>query len=352
MESVVSNRARSMCADVVDLGRFALEEILGEGADLQVFAATETETGLQVAVKRPHPTLIERSQHGDIEQRLLRIMSLREDMGDRIPHLSRIVGYAPSGRYDDYFGDSMGQSYIVSIEERARGLPLVGNVVDGIRGSAIGLPQNLFALHPLVPHSTMGAFSVVRHILQVAEAFHEAGILLLDLGPQNVFLDTRSAAITLIDVGSLTVERPATRRHAAVDLHDFYVEIFKWYASPAGPPEEINAYGEPHGMGSVLMFDRNLSALLAEFSAVRSSRVGAAAVGILEKVRRRGYGNFAEFRRDFEEYLALAEERYDCFAQSSGPVSVWRDALQTLYDPYWGKYLFDPVADLTAYSAG
>ena len=347
----VSYRVRSMSAAVVDLGRFALEGILGEGAELQVFAATDTDTGRRVAVKRPHPTLIERSQHGDIEQRLQRIMSLREDMGDRIPHLPRLIGYAPSGKYDDYFGDLVGQSYMVTIEERARGLPLVGSVVDGIRGSAIGLPQNLFALHPLVPHSTMGAFSIIRHILDVAEAFYDAGVLLLDLGPQNVFFDAKSASITVIDVGSLTVERPATRRHAAVDLHDFYVEIFKWYTSPASPPGDVSDYGEPHGMGSVLIFDRNLSTLRAEFSIVKGDRFNEVAVGILEKVRQRGYRSFTEFRLDFDGFLGLAEERYSSYAQSNDLVSVWRDALQTLNDPYWSKYLFDPAADLSPYSA-
>ena len=39
----------------MDLARFKLEGLLGEGTDLQVFSATDTATGDAVVVKRPHP---------------------------------------------------------------------------------------------------------------------------------------------------------------------------------------------------------------------------------------------------------------------------------------------------------
>ena len=67
-----------MSASNVDLQRFKLEITLGEGADLQIFAATDTETGRPVVVKRPHPTLITRRQHHDVEERLLRAIGLRQ----------------------------------------------------------------------------------------------------------------------------------------------------------------------------------------------------------------------------------------------------------------------------------
>ena len=74
------------------------------------------------------------------------------------------------------------------------------------------------------------------------------------------------------------------------------------------------------------------------------------AVSVLERVRERGYGDFADFRRDFERYLALAEERAACLAGCSDRVDAWRNAAETLSEPLWRKFLFDPSKDLAAYS--
>ena len=338
-----------MSIDTVELGRFALEGKLGEGAELQVFAATDTATGRPVVVKRPHPTLVARLQHREVEERLARLAALRVELGDSLPHLSRLLGQASAENHDAYFGDSLGQSYTVMVEERARGLPLVGSVVDGIKGSPIGLPQNLFALHSLVPHSEVGALTIQRDILDVAQAFHDAGLLALDLRPQNVFFDPKAATITVIDVGNVVVERPATRRRGPLDLHDLFLEVFKWYTTAADPPEGPTDYGIPYGMGSVSMFARDLDRMLGEFSAMGSESVKEVAVAILERVRQRGYRSFVEFRRDFTEYLALTEERYADLARSAELMEAWRQALGQLNDPFWRKFLFDPNEDLAAY---
>lgn len=335
----------------VKLERFVLNGVIGEGAEFQVFAAADTETGGAVVVKRPHPTLVERRMHRDVEQALARALALREQLGDSLPHVSRLIGYTPAGNHDTYFGDSLKQGYTVAVEERARGLPLVGSAVDGIKGLPIALPQNLFALHPLVPHRQRGIFTIPKDIMDVAQVFHGAGLVLLDLRPQNVFYDPKKAAITVIDVGNATPERPATRRRPPLDLHDFYLELFQWYTTPAGPPSDAAQYGAPHGTRSVSVFDRDLGALIEEFAAAPSEPWRAAAARILGKVRQRGYGSFDEFREEFEGYLALVEERYALLAGLTQQAQAWKKAREGLADPYWRKFLFDPEVDLVHYGS-
>ena len=334
-----------------DLDRFTLGRVLGEGADLQVFAAIDTETGREVVVKRPHPTLIERSLHDDIERRVEQVTALRLDMGASLPHVSRLVGVTPADNHDSYFGDSFGQSYTVTVEERARGLPLVGSPVDSIKGMPIGLPQNLFALHPLVPHSLKGVLTVVQDVLDVAEAFHRAGLLVLDLRPENVFFAPGDGVTTVIDVGTVTPERPATRRHETLDLHDFYLEMLKWYTTPSDPPQNATDYGEPHGVRSVSMFRRDVDGLIAQFSREAQEPVRSVAVEILDRVRGRQYPSLSDFRSDFQHYTTLAEERYAYLAECDSLIAAWRGALDLLHDPAWKKFLFDPRADLVSYQA-
>ena len=338
-----------MSIDEIGLDRFSLEGLLGEGADLQVFAATDIESGRQVVVKRPHPAYIERRQHRDIERRLLQVISLRQELGDSLPQLSRVIGCTSVDDHGDFFGDSLGHSYMVMVEERARGLPLVGSIVDGLKRRPIGLPQNLFALHPLVAHKEKGAFTIPRDILDVANAFYDAGHLILDLRPQNVFFDPRDATITVIDVGNITVERLATSRHTAVDLHDFYLELFKWYATPADPPEDAASYGAPYGMDSVPRFNQDLDGMFQGFSMVAWEPLSASATGIVQKIRQRGYQSIDEFRQEFDAYLGLAEHQYRQLSESANILAAWKTARGLLDEPYWGKFLFDANTDMACY---
>ena len=70
---------------------------------------------------------------------------------------------------------------------------------------------------------------------------------------------------------------------------------------------------------------------------------------VLETVRERGYGDFEDFRRGFEKYLSLAEERVDGLAGCSTRVDAWRRAAKILGEPIWHRFLFDPSKDLAAY---
>ena len=243
-----------------ELQRFRLEGKLGEGADSEVFAATNTETELPVVVKRPHPTLIARRQHGTVERRIAKVVALRQRLGDSLPHVARMVACIEPSIHNAYFADDLDEEYTVIVEERATGIPLVGSAIDGIKRHPIGLPQNLFAVHPVIPHAARGRFSIVRDLLQVAETFYKAGVLILDMRPQNIYIEPKRGKITVIDVGGVTQERPGIGGRQPVDLHDFYLELFKWYVPTDTPPVEVEGYGHPVGMETVPMFHQNLDA--------------------------------------------------------------------------------------------
>ena len=186
----------------MDLARFKLEGLLGEGTDLQVFSATDTATGDSVVVKRPHPTLVQRGQHGEVERSLLRAKALRDQPRSALAHLAPIIGHGRQNAVDSYFGDTLENGYIVAVERRARGLPLVGSASDAVKGMPIGLPQNLFVRHPVVPRRSGSPFTIATDLLDSAEALLHVGHLLLDLRPQNVFFDPRSGRIRSSTLGA------------------------------------------------------------------------------------------------------------------------------------------------------
>ena len=332
--------------DSAGLRRFELGGMLGEGADLQVFSGRDLDTDLPVVVKRPHPALIARSRHRDLERRVERVVSLRESVGESLPQVPRLIAHTTIGAGDSYFDDSLGEEYTVTVEERARGLPLIGSPVDGIKGMPIGLPHNLFGLHPLVRHPATGSFTILTELLDLVEAFHHAGALLLDLRPENVFFEPGGAAVTVVDVGGLGVERAVTRRRTPLDLHDCYLELLKWYTTPSGPPDNSAAYAKPAGPRSESMFSRDLADMQRGFRGLAPGSLGTAALGILDTIEQRGYGTLGDFRQDFEVYLGLVDERYAQLREDRSLVTAWRDALSGLYDPYWGKFLFEPEEDL------
>ena len=125
-----------------------------------------------------------------------------------------MLAYTGRANHDAYFSDALGEPYTVVVEERAVGIPLVGSAMDGIKRHPIGAPQNLFAVHPVVAHERGGRFGIVRDIIEIAEAFHGAGALILDMRPQNIYFAPDDAAITVIDIGGVTEPRAAGGRGA------------------------------------------------------------------------------------------------------------------------------------------
>ena len=86
-----------------ELAQFELREVLGEGADFQVFAGRHLDTGADVVFKRPHPTLVSRNQHQEVEAAIHDLARIRSELNGEIPHtpvplsLSGPAGDGPAG---------------------------------------------------------------------------------------------------------------------------------------------------------------------------------------------------------------------------------------------------------------
>ena len=337
-----------MMTSTEELQRFQLHEKLGEGADSEVFAATDTDTGLSVVIKRPHPMLIMRAQHHAVERRMGMAIDLRERLGKRLPHVAKMLACGRLAGQDGFFGDSMAAAYNVVVEERARGVPLVGSAMDGIKRQPIGAPQNLFAVHPVAPHSERGRFSIIRDIIEVVEAFHSVGALILDMRPQNIYFDPASASISVIDIGGIAEVRPASGGRQPLDLHDSYLELFKWYIPHSAPPRDADGYRQPIGMETIPMFNQNLDTMIRQHAEAPDESCRSAALDILRKVKARSYTDLHAFRQDFEPYLLLLEAHYSALGDDRETVQAWREALSLLSTPYWRKFRFHPD-ELTPY---
>jgi hypothetical protein len=332
-----------------DLHRFRLDGPLGEGADLEVFAATDTQTGSSVVIKRPHPTLLERGQQRTVERRTAEAIAIKMRLGEALRHVAPMLAYTEQESHADYFGDGIDEPYTVVVDARAVGIPLVGSALDGIKRQPIGLPQNLFALHPVNAHPAKRAFSIAGEVLGVAEAFFTQDVVLLDLRPQNVYFDPAKAEITVIDVGNIVQPREATGRHAALDMHDFYLELLKWYVPSAPAPQDAKAYTEPHGMDAVSQFNSDLDALARSFGSKFSDAESGGAMSMLEKIRSRSYQGTSDFRRDLEELMKGLSDEYEKHAVTP-LIGVWRDAASMMSKPHWSKFMFSPE-DMSPYVA-
>ena len=340
--------------ELVQLERYELEGFLGSGADYEAQAATDRSTGKRVVLKRPNPDYVTRDLHHGVERLSEELISIHDSMGQSLPHLARLEGYTEIAQHDDYFGDSLNNSYRVLIQERARGIPLVSALRDKFKGHPIGLGQNLFALHPLVPHLGRGHFAVHRQLIEVEEACYKAGHLLLDMRPENIYFEPREGRITIIDIGAIPTRGPTAQGkigtgNQRLDIHDFLLEVFTFYATADGPPAHVKGYGGPIGMTAVPHFDRQVESLVRSFSGVKHMRLREAAITTLQKIRDRSYGSLDDFQVDFEEYLALLAERNKELPDLPELAGVWGEATKMLSDNYWGKFLFDPLGDLAAY---
>ena len=311
------------------LERFALGGLLGEGADMQVFAATDRDTGVAVVVKRAHPSLVSRGIHDDVERRVALQAGLRMRDGG-FEGLPRLIGVTEPDGFSDVFGDDLGNAYSVLIEERASGVPLIGSVADQVRGHPVGLPMNLFALHPSERRLAKGFENPSLTALRVIERCFEMGWLAGDLGPRNVFYAPESGEATVIDLGNLRRSSPATARRAAFDLNDVLFEFFQFYATSDGALESAAAFAAVSERRLSGSLERMAEGLARSYAGAVNAQSDAAR-GILERIGRRGYSEVAEFRADFLGYLGAVPTAED---------AVWVEAAEGLRAPYWERFLF------------
>ena len=336
----------------VDLNRYEAGGILGSGADYEVRMALDTESGKQVVLKRPLPQMVSRQLHGGTEARTDMTLQVYQEVAHQIPMVVPILGYTDRAVHDSYFGDSLGQEYRVTIEERAAGIPLlVADPRARITGVPVGVGQNLFALFPWLRPDPPADLPFHQQLLDVEETFYCAGYLLLDLRPQNIFYQPDSGRITVIDCGDLLGRNDQTTRgnRAAQDIHDFYLEILKYYTTPQQPPAEAVGYRAPHGIRPVVRFEQELDQLSQSFGAVPSP-AREAALNMLNQVRGRSYNEFDDFRRDLSGYLDIIKEQGLNSPYFEHAQLCWLEALDWLRGDHWRRYLFDADTELAQFN--
>lgn len=333
--------------DTVTLDRFELVGPLGSGADYDVRAAVDKETGAPVVLKRPSPQTVSRQMHGPTEERTARALEAYERAGQYCDAVPRVIGITEVALHDEYFGEDLGQPYSVRVEERAVGIPLVGDPRSRILRVPIGLGQNLFALHPLaLPHG-VDAWPIQEQLLEAQEIYANAGYALLDLGPHNVFYSPGSGRIAIIDAGALVghgVERSQGNR-GPQDVHDFYVEMVKFYLAPELPPTDAAGYFDPYNQRPIISIEDECDSLLSAFASADDALRDATNAG-LGKIRQRGYASIADFASDLRECLRLITIRNEQMPERHAATEVWRVALSRLSEDHWTRYQFDANTEL------
>jgi serine/threonine protein kinase len=336
--------------DAIDLDRFSLCGPLGIGANYEVYAAVDRETGKDVVVKRPWAQTIRVGQSRRVDEQSARVIELHRTLAGVVPHIAPLVGYTERVSHDRYFGDALPQEYHVLVEERARGVPLVADIKDKFRGVPIGLAQNLFALYPLVHAASEAAPSIFEQILDVEEAFTRVDYLIMDLRPQNVFFDPKRGEITIIDIGTCVDLRTAAGSRPIPDVHDCLAELCKFYLEPRTPPTQPKGYRDPYGMGPAVGFAKELDRMIEACAGLASGPLQDRTVDMLQRLKRRDYGAIALFRQDLQQYFALIDERNRNLQNLPELVEVWYQGMELLREQYWRKFLFDPEADLAPYA--
>jgi len=332
----------------IELNRYEVTGILGSGADYEARSAVDRETGAQVVLKRPEPQMIRRQMHTNIEARTDRLLQVYEEVGHTIAALVPIVGYTERANHDAYFGDDLGNDYRVFVAERAPGIPLVGDVKARFTGVPIGIGQNLFTLFPLLRSGDHPPFAIHQQLLGVEEQFFNAGYILLDLRPQNVFYQPDAGRISVIDCGALIDLNGVadSGRRSPQDIHDFYLEMLKFYTTPQAPPMQTRGYRDPYGLRPVTNFERELDEMARQFKDAADETVQGAAQTLIDQIRQRAYTAFEDFRRDLFAYLETVSAYHQSLPDFAEAQQVWSEALDWLRDDYWQRYLFRPETDL------
>ena len=333
--------------ETVSLDRFELVGPLGSGADYDVRAAVDRETGEPVVLKRPTPQTVSRQMHGPTEERTARALEAYERAGQYCDVVPRVIGVTESALHDEYFGEDLGQPYTVRVEERAAGIPLVGDPRSRILRVPIGLGQNLFALHPLALPEGVADWPVQTQLLEAQAVYADAGYALLDLGPHNVFYSPGTGRVALVDASALVghgVERSQGNR-GPQDVHDFYVEMVKFYLTTKPPPMGAAGYFDPYNQRPVISIEDECDSLSGAFASADAALRDALA-SCLGKVRQRAYTSVNDFATDLRECLRLITIRNGEMAERQAAQEAWQTALRRLSEDHWTRYRFDADTEL------
>ena len=334
----------------VDLQRYEITGRLGSGADYDVRAAIDRQTGVEVALKRPVPQAVSRKQHGAIEARTGRLLLAYDRAGDADGLLAPLLGYTESGVHDDFFGEDLSEPYTVFVQGRAPGIPLLGDMMSRFTGVPIGAGQNLFAMFPLVQAKGARPFPVHSQLLDLEQSYLEAGYILMDLRPQNVFYQPGTGRIQVIDSGALAaVDDPAPRGRPPLDVNDACLELLKFYSTPEEPPQGAEGYRDARGVRPIVNIQQELTELRRGLLGAGEDVAESGEV-ILGKIESRAYSDYGEFRADFTAFLEAISTRNFDQASFAPAKSAWMEALEWLRGDYWTRFQFDAESELAAYS--
>ena len=336
----------------VDLQRYEITGRLGSGADYDVRAAVDRETGAEVALKRPVPQAVSRKQHAAIEARTERLLMAYDRAGDGGGLLTPILGYTDAVIHDGFFGEDLGEPYTVFVQGRAPGIPLLGDMMSRFTGVPIGAGQNLFAMFPLVQARGASPFPIHEQLLDLEQSYLRAGFILMDLRPQNVFFQPGSGRLQVIDSGALAgVDDPAPRGRPPLDVNDACLELLKFYTTPEEPPQGPAGYRDARGVRPIVNIQQELDELKRALMGAGDD-VAATGNEILEQIGARAYSDYGQFRADLTAFLNAISERNRGLADFETACTAWREALDWLRSDYWTRYRFDAETELTVYSDG
>ena len=334
----------------VDLQRYEITGRLGTGADYEVKAATDRETGQQVAIKRPVPQVISRNQHQAIEARTEKTLQSYIEVGAFTSLISPIVGYTETANHDSFFGDELGAEYQVMVEERAMGIPLLGDMMSKFKGVPIGVGQNLFPLFHLIQPDSVPAHPIHNQLLDLEEAYLKAGYVILDLRPQNIFYQPGSGQMIVIDTGALArLDSEAPRGREPFDINDACLEIIKFYTTPEEPPSSASGYRDPRGIRPIVDIGQELDEMARNLSQCTAPVVESGSE-ILAKIRERGYTEYSQFRSDLTTYLDQIDARNASLTNADDLKQSWQEAALWLKEDYWLGFLFDHDSEMANYS--
>ncbi len=333
----------------VDLDRYEITGRLGAGADYEVRAAVDRESGNQVAIKRPVPQAISRGQHHAIEARTEKVLQAYEEIGYSTNLISPILGYTERGNHDAFFGDELGKEYQVLVEERASGIPLLGDMMSKFKGVPIGVGQNLFTLFPLVRPSSVPEHPVHNGLLDLEEVYLSAGYVILDLRPQNIFYQPGSGKMVVIDTGALArLDDEPPRGRPPFDVNDACLEILKFYTTPLEPPDDASGYRDARGIRPIINIEEELNEMARDLAGCAPAVIEAGSM-VLNKIRERAYTEYGAFRADLTAYLDQTSERNAALDNASEAVKAWQEAAEWLKADYWRSFLFDPDSEMAGY---
>ena len=335
--------------DKVELSRYEITGRLGIGADYEVKLATDRETGQEVALKRPVPQVISRRQHDAIEARTGRRLRAYQEALPPAELVVPILGYTERGVHDDVFGDDLREEYTVVVQEMARGIPLLGDMMSKIRGVPIAAGQNLFAVFPLVQNPATAKFPVHNQLLDLQQVYLDAGYVVLDLRPQNIFYQPKTGEVSVIDTGTLAgPHAEAPRGRPPYDVNDACLELIKFYTTPEEPPEHADVYREAKGIRPIMALGEEIDQMLNRLALAGGSVESAGRI-ILEKIAERAYIGYGQFRTDLNVYLQTLQSRDAALPAVQTARNAWLEALEWLRGDYWKRFLFDADGELEGY---